>query len=108
MVQYQQYGTVPTVWYSTNSMYGSVPTVCMVEYQQYGTVPTVCMVEYQQYGTVPTVWYSTNSTVQYQQWCDTNVKYNNEPSQTGVAKNDPVGSWRAGMQQQKETLTKKQ
>jgi len=49
-----EYGTVPTVWYSTNSV---------VQYQQYGTVPTVCMVQYQQY-----VWYSTNSMVQYQRY----------------------------------------
>jgi len=93
MVQYQQYGTVPTVWYTTNSM---------VQYQQYGTVPTVwyttnSMVQYQQYGTVPTIWYSTSGMVQYQQMCDTDVKYNIEPSKTGVPKNAPVGSWRAGM-----------
>jgi len=38
-----------------------------------------------EYGTVPTR-------------CDTNVKYNKEPSKTGVPQNAPVGSWRAGMQ----------
>lgn len=30
--------------------------------------------------------------------CGTNGKYNNEPSKTGVPKDAPVGSWRAGMQ----------
>ena len=42
--------------------------------------------------------FTVQSMVQHQQGCDTNVKYNNEPSKTGVPKNAPVGSWRAGMQ----------
>ena len=82
MVQYQQY-----VWYSTNSMYGTVLNVCMVQYQQYVRYSTNSM-----YGTVPTV-----CMVQYQQWCDTDVKYKNEPSKTSVRQNAPVESWGAGM-----------
>ena len=44
------------------------------------------------------------SMVQYQQGCDTDVKYNNEPSKTGVHQNAPVGSWRAGMQHQNSVI----
>jgi hypothetical protein len=36
--------------------------------------------------------------IQYPQGYITDVKYNNEPSKTGVPQNAPVGSWRAGMQ----------
>jgi len=47
MVQYQQYGTVPRVRYSTN---------INVQYQHYVWYITNSMVQYQHY-----VWYSTNS-----------------------------------------------